>query len=217
MKTVRPRLFCSSLDQFVELVGRDGIEARRWARPGTAARGPAPGRGPGRRAFSCRRKVRTDISRRCRAAGPPWRASWRRSRPSAPGDMLVYSRKGTWIFSATVWEENSAPSWNSTPQRISSARMRLAFGIAGALAEHFDAAFAGLVEADDGAQQHRLARARAAHHAQHFAAIDIQIDMVVDDLVAEAVDQAADLDDDVFLALRVFWVRRAIRSPAPRT
>ncbi len=36
-------------------------------------------------------------------------------------DMWVYSRKGTWIFSATVWEENSAPSWNRMPQRISSA------------------------------------------------------------------------------------------------
>src|SRR5215218_8420634 len=39
------------------------------------------------------------------------------------GLMLVYSRKGTWMFSATVWDENSAPSWNSTPQRISSSRM----------------------------------------------------------------------------------------------
>ncbi len=38
-------------------------------------------------------------------------------------DMWVYSRSGTWIFWATVWDENSAPSWNSTPQRISSARI----------------------------------------------------------------------------------------------
>ena len=40
-------------------------------------------------------------------------------------DMVVYSRNGTWIFSATVWVEKSAPSWNRTPQRTSSARMRL--------------------------------------------------------------------------------------------
>ncbi len=38
-------------------------------------------------------------------------------------DMVVYSRNGTWIFSAIVWEENSAPSWNSTPQRISISRI----------------------------------------------------------------------------------------------
>ena len=24
--------------------------------------------------------------------------------------ISVYSRKGTWMFSATVWEENNAPS-----------------------------------------------------------------------------------------------------------
>ncbi len=41
--------------------------------------------------------------------------------------MSVYSRSGTWMFSAMVWEENSAPSWNSTPQRISISRHSASF------------------------------------------------------------------------------------------
>ena len=57
--------------------------------------------------------------------------------------MVVYSRRGTWIFSATVWEENSAPSWNNTPQRISSCAHRGALDLAGLVAEHLDGAFQG--------------------------------------------------------------------------
>src|SRR5690606_41529334 len=35
-----------------------------------------------------------------------------------------YSRIGSWIFSLTVSEENSAPCWKSTPRRVSSATDR---------------------------------------------------------------------------------------------
>ena len=76
-----------------------------------------------------------------------------------------------------------------------------AFDLAGGLAEHFDTAFQRMDQPDDGAQQDRLAGARAADHAQHLAAIDIKIEVIVDDSVVKAVDQAPHLDDDVFFLL----------------
>ncbi len=65
------------------------------------------------------------------------------------------------------------------------------------LAEHLDTARLRVVQADDGAQQDRFAGARAAHHAQHFAAQDVEIDVVVHDGVAECVDEPADADHDL--------------------
>ena len=53
------------------------------------------------------------------------------------------------------------------------------------LAEHFDFAGLGRLQADDRAQQHRLAGARAADHAEDLAAADGQVEIVVDDLLAE--------------------------------
>ena len=53
----------------------------------------------------------------------------------------------------------------------------------------------GLVEADDGAQQHRFARARSADHAHHLARHHIQIEMIVDQIAAKLVDEAAHADD----------------------
>ena len=72
----------------------------------------------------------------------------------------------------------------------------------------------GFVKADDGAQKHGLAGARAADDAQHFAAINVEIEMVVDDLGTEAGDQAADADDHFFLVRRSFCV---VRHHTPRT
>ena len=84
-----------------------------------------------------------------------------------------------------------------------------AFREAGALAEDFDGAFLRLVKADDGAQQHRLAGAGAAHHAQNLAAINIEIQMIVHDLGAEACHQALDMNDDILVAF--------FRHHTPRT
>src|SRR5581483_9920337 len=62
---------------------------------------------------------------------------------------------------------------------------------------HLDAAGNRLVEPDDRAQQHRLARAGAADDAHHLAAPDIEIQMIVHDVIAEGVHQAAHLDHHV--------------------
>ena len=66
------------------------------------------------------------------------------------------------------------------------------------------------VEADDRAQQHRLAGARAADDAQHLAAVDVEVEMVVDDLRAEPVDEAAHRDDGRRIAAS------GVRSPRRR-
>ena len=106
-----------------------------------------------------------------------------------------YSRIGTSTFSATVRVENSAPFWNSTPQRrrmfLASSSSRPTID----LAEHVDLALVRRLQADDRAQQHRLAGARAADHAENLAAADVEVEVVVDDLLAEAVAQAAHRDD----------------------
>src|SRR5262249_28942392 len=51
------------------------------------------------------------------------------------------------------------------------------------------------VQSDDRAQQHRLAGARTADHAQHLAPADIEIEPVMDHLLAEAGDEAANRND----------------------
>src|SRR5690606_21186719 len=61
-------------------------------------------------------------------------------------------------------------------------------------AEHPHAARIGPAQADDAAQQHGLARARAAHHAENLAATDIQVEVFMHALAAEAVGQATDFD-----------------------
>lgn len=64
-------------------------------------------------------------------------------------------------------------------------------------AEHADAAGIWPAQADDAAQQHRLAGARSADHAENLAATDVQVETVVHGLAAEAVDQSAYLDQCV--------------------
>ena len=51
------------------------------------------------------------------------------------------------------------------------------------------------MQAEHRPQQHRLAAARAADDAEHFAGIHIEVDAVVHDLRAEAIDDAADGND----------------------
>src|SRR5450759_4466241 len=65
------------------------------------------------------------------------------------------------------------------------------------LAEQFHAAGGRLVEADDRAQQHRLAAAGTTDHAEDLAAVNVEIEIIVHDLRAELVAQAAHLDHRV--------------------
>ena len=51
------------------------------------------------------------------------------------------------------------------------------------------------LQAEDGAQQHRLAGARAADDAEHLALLHGHVEMVVHHLRAEAVDQPAHFDE----------------------
>ena len=101
-----------------------------------------------------------------------------------------YSRIGTSTFSATVSVENSAPFWNRMPQRRRMFFASSSVAVDHVLAEHLDFARVGRLQADDRAQQHRLAGARAADHAEDLAAADGEVEILVDDLLAEAVAQA---------------------------
>jgi len=58
------------------------------------------------------------------------------------------------------------------------------------LAEHPHFALAGAAQADDAAQQHRLATAGAADHRKDFALVQIQVEILVHALAAKAIAQA---------------------------
>src|SRR6056297_803808 len=62
-------------------------------------------------------------------------------------------------------------------------------------AEEPDTARLRPAQPHDGAQEHRLAGARAAHHAQHLAALDVEVEIVVHDMAAELVADTAQRDD----------------------
>ena len=81
--------------------------------------------------------------------------------------------------------------------RASSCLLGPAVHAARVRAEHLDLAGAQRIEADDGAQQHRLAGARAADQPDHLAAEDVEVEMVVDDVVAELGAHVAQLEHDV--------------------
>jgi hypothetical protein len=57
--------------------------------------------------------------------------------------------------------------------------------------EDLDAPRYGLVQPQDGTQQHRLARAGSADDAKHFAATNIQVKAVMNDLPAKLVADPA--------------------------
>src|SRR6185437_15044961 len=63
--------------------------------------------------------------------------------------------------------------------------------------EQAHAAGVGPAQAEDGSQQHRLAGAGAADHAQDFSAVDVEVQVFVHDLFAELAAQAAHLDQRV--------------------
>jgi hypothetical protein len=65
------------------------------------------------------------------------------------------------------------------------------------LAEQRDLARRLPVEADDGAQQHRLAGAGAADHPDHLARHDLEVEVVMHDLPPELGPQAVHPDDRI--------------------
>ena len=171
-------------NQLVEGGGADRIEAGGRLVQEQDLRDRGPARGPGRPACSCRPRAPPGSCRRTRAAARPARSSG----PSARcicGGRSVCSFIGTWMFCATVSELNSAPLWNSTPQRACSSAQPASLRSRRILAQHGDAAGRRPVQADDRAQQHRLAGARAADHAEHLAAPHVEIELVVHHLLAE--------------------------------
>ena len=183
MKTVRPRLFCnsaiSSSNWLAEIGSSPAVGSSRNRSSGSSARA----RARPARFFMPPDKFGGKFRRRCPAASPPWRASSRRSRPSAPGDMEVYSRNGTWMFSATVWEENSAPFLEQhAPAHFQRAHARRLRHRRCACRTLRWCLRVGWLRPMMERSSTDLPRARAADHAQHLAAIDVEIEMVVDDL-----------------------------------
>src|SRR6185503_15221444 len=73
----------------------------------------------------------------------------------------------------------------------------LAAHVAGIDPEQLDLALPGVVQPDDGAQQHRLAGARAADQTHDLALEHIEIELVMHHLVAELGAHAAQLQHDV--------------------
>ena len=61
--------------------------------------------------------------------------------------------------------------------------------------QHSHLARLGTLQAEDGAQQHGLARARPADDAEYLTALDGHVEMVVHHLRAEAIHQSANFDE----------------------
>ena len=138
--------------------------------------------------------------------GRPEREILRRASASrVAGSSSSILPKGTSTFSRTVSEEKSAPSWNMTPTRLGEAGP---FGLGRRLhvgAEHPDGARRRPLQPGDGAQEHRLAGARAADDTEDLAPPDVEVEVVVDDVGAELVAQAPDLDDGVAGHRPISW------------
>ncbi len=86
-------------------------------------------------------------------------------------EMSRCSRMGNWMFCRTVSEENSAPCWNSTPHRRSTARRASGRRPCRDPRRGSRSSLPLGDQADDGAQQHRLAAAGAADEAEDLAAL----------------------------------------------
>ena len=80
----------------------------------------------------------------------------------AAAEASACSLSGVATLSATVSEENSAPSWNIMPKRVRSARELLGRGRPDVGPEEPHGARRRAQQADDLPQQHRLAGAAAA-------------------------------------------------------
>ena len=69
-------------------------------------------------------------------------------------------------------------------------------------AEHLDGAAALRHQTDDGAGQHRLARARRADKAEDLAALHIEIEILEDQAILEADREIAHADDRIVDGVR---------------
>ena len=84
-------------------------------------------------------------------------------------------------------EQHSKATTHGTPD--------IRIGVEHAMTEQADFALGRNQQADDLAQQSRLAATGAADHAQDFAGIDRQIDAAMDHRLPEAGVNSANLDD----------------------
>ena len=195
MKTVRPKLLLQVADQADRRRRRRWDRGPPWARPGTGSRDRAPARGPARRAFMPPDSSDGYFAPASAAQADQLDLQRRQLVLQLRAGRLVCSFIGTWTFSATVSELNSAPLWNSTPQRSCSSSAAGVVQFRRVLAQHDDLAGTGPDQADDRAQQHGLAGARTADHTQHFAPLNVEIEVVVNHLHAELGPQSANRND----------------------
>ena len=74
------------------------------------------------------------------------------------------------------------------------ARLAIQLAPGDRLAKHCDFALCRVLQPDDRAQQHRLASARSADHAQDLAALHREVQPAMDPMLAKAVAQPPDAD-----------------------
>ena len=84
------------------------------------------------------------------------------------------------------------------------------------MAQQMDAAAIGLLQADDGVQQNRLAGSGSADHAQNLSPHDVQLQILVDHSLAKLAKQAPHLDDRLRLPGHMFSSRKIRANTASR-
>ncbi len=197
MNTVMLQRLLQRADQLVEVAGRDRVEPRRSARRERRSRGRARERGRAPRAWSCRPTARTGTCRRPAAVSPTISSLARAISSISLCEMARFSRMGNCTFWRTVSEENSAPCWNNTPQRRSSARRSCS------LARSRSTPSTSIEPWRFGNRpmivrsSTDLPAARAADHAEDLAPAHVEGEMVEHGLLAETDHEVAHLDDDL--------------------
>ena len=94
------------------------------------------------------------------------------------GSSVVCSRSGNATFSPTVSDVSSAPPWNDTPMRRCRSSISRSLAVPKIDAEQLHRAAARPLQAEQMAQQRRLAGARSAHDHADFARMNDEIDAV---------------------------------------
>jgi hypothetical protein len=101
-----------------------------------------------------------------------------------------------------VSEENSAPIWNITPRRRSIASRSIELQVSTSTPKISIVPRPLGDEAEDGAEQHRLAGARGADDAEDLATIGVEVEILDDVVVAEAGGEPAHRQHDLAAAIR---------------
>src|SRR5690348_15728918 len=125
--------------------------------------------------------------------------------------MTMLAKRDLYVLGHCQRTEQRAALEQHAPARFERAPLGVVQPLC-LLTQHPDAAGSGMIEADNGAKQHRLAGTRTADDAEHFAAAHVKVQAVMDHLLAEAIDQAADRNDRLARAARRTAVGRLIRG-----